>query len=192
MCTFGHHSRIIVSRQGGLAPPRATRRGELKMGVVAGRSGAPVDPPGLSNSCAVERDRNRRGRRRVRQVRADAPCTSATRTRDVPLARRCMAQGQSTAVATRSVGAPRDMAGASQRAAVDRRPATPVLRGRPGPTVRWGRVHQGHGRTAGLGVLFASQWRTQEAECLPRDVLRRSSPPTSSRDGTTARRCLCH
>ena len=29
----------------------------------------------------------------MRQVRADAPCTSATRTRDVPLARRRVAQG---------------------------------------------------------------------------------------------------
>ena len=35
-------------------------------------------------------------------------------------------------------------------------------------------------------------WGARGAECLPCDVPRRSSPATSSRDGTTARRCLCH
>src|SRR5271157_6464168 len=60
-----------------IGPSESYQKRGAAFGVVAGRSGAPVDPPGLSNSCAVERDRNRRGRRRVRQVRADAPCTSA-------------------------------------------------------------------------------------------------------------------
>ena|SRR5271157_1395323 len=147
-------------------PAESYQERGAELGVVAGRSGTPVDPPGLSNSGALERDRNRRGRRRVRQVRVDEPCTSATRTRDVPLAGGRVAQGQPTAVAMRSVGARRDVAGASQRAAVDRRPATPALRGRPGPTVRRGRVHQGHGRTAGLGILCASQGTAQEAEAV--------------------------
>jgi len=42
------------------------------------------------------------------------------------------------------------------------------------------------------GIVAPEPWGARGAECLPRDVLRRSSSATSSRDGTTARRCLCH
>jgi len=48
------------------------------------------------------------------------------------------------------------------------------------------------GRRNVPSIVAPEPWGARGAECLPRDVLRRSSPATSSRDGTTARRCLCH
>src|SRR5208337_3769526 len=54
------------------------------------------------------------------------------------------------------------------------------------------RVSVWPGRRNVPGIVAPEPWGARGAECLPRDVLRRSSPATSSRDGTTARRCLCH
>jgi len=48
------------------------------------------------------------------------------------------------------------------------------------------------GRRYVPGIVAPDSWGARGAECLPRDVLRRSSPATSPCDGTTARRCLCH
>ncbi len=48
------------------------------------------------------------------------------------------------------------------------------------------------GRRRVPGIVAPDSWGARGAECLPRDVLRRSSPATSPCDGTTARRCLCH
>ena len=54
------------------------------------------------------------------------------------------------------------------------------------------RVSVWPGRRRVPGIVAPDSWGARGAECLPRDVLRRSSPATSSCDGTTARRCLCH
>ena len=54
------------------------------------------------------------------------------------------------------------------------------------------RVSVWPGRRRVPGIVAPDSWGARGAECLPRDVSRRSSPATSSRDGTTARRCLCH
>ena len=48
------------------------------------------------------------------------------------------------------------------------------------------------GRRCVPGIVAPDSWGARGAECLPRNVLRRSSPATSPCDGTTARRCLCH
>ena len=48
------------------------------------------------------------------------------------------------------------------------------------------------GRRRVPGIVAPDSWGARGAECLPRDVLRRSSPATSPCDGTTARRSLCH
>jgi len=57
---------------------------------------------------------------------------------------------------------------------------------------RRARVSVWPGRRNVPSIVAPEPWGARGAECLPRDVLRRSSPATSSRDGTTARRCLCH
>jgi len=54
------------------------------------------------------------------------------------------------------------------------------------------RVSVWPGRRRVPGIVAPDSWGARGVECLPRDVLRRSSPATSPRDGTTARRCLCH
>src|SRR5271165_2929529 len=54
------------------------------------------------------------------------------------------------------------------------------------------RVSVWPGRRRIPGIVAPDSWGARGAECLPCDVPRRSSPATSSRDGTTARRCLCH
>ena len=54
------------------------------------------------------------------------------------------------------------------------------------------RVSVWPGRRCVPGIVAPDSWGARGAECLPRDVLRRSSPATSPCDGTTARRCLCH
>src|SRR5271165_603708 len=54
------------------------------------------------------------------------------------------------------------------------------------------RVSVWPGRRRVPGIVAPDSWGARGAECLPRDVLRRSSPATSPCDGTTARRCLCH
>ena len=54
------------------------------------------------------------------------------------------------------------------------------------------RVSGWPGRRRVPGIVAPDSWGARGAECLPRDVLRRSSPATSPCDGTTARRCLCH
>ena len=54
------------------------------------------------------------------------------------------------------------------------------------------RVSVWPGRRRVPGIVAPDSWGARGAECLPCDVPRRSSPATSSRDGTTARRCLCH
>src|SRR5208337_2716099 len=41
-------------------------------------------------------------------------------------------------------------------------------------------------------IVAPDSWGARGAECLPRAVLRRSSPASSPCDGITARRCLCH
>ena len=53
------------------------------------------------------------------------------------------------------------------------------------------RVSVWPGRRRVPGIVAPDSWGARGAECLPRDVLRRSSPATSPCDGTTARRCLC-
>ena len=53
------------------------------------------------------------------------------------------------------------------------------------------RVSVWPGRHRVPGIVAPDSWGARGAECLPRDVLRRSSPATSPCDGTTARRCLC-
>src|SRR5271157_3774226 len=47
------------------------------------------------------------------------------------------------------------------------------------------------GRRCVPGIVAPDSWGARGAECLPRDVLRHSSPVISTCDGTTARRCLC-
>ena len=54
------------------------------------------------------------------------------------------------------------------------------------------RVSVWPGRRHVPGIVAPEPWGARGAECLPRDVLRRSSPATSSCDGTTVHRCLCH
>ena len=54
------------------------------------------------------------------------------------------------------------------------------------------RVSVWPGRRRVPGIVAPDSWGARGAECLPRDVLRRSSPATSPCDGTTAHRCLCH
>ena len=54
------------------------------------------------------------------------------------------------------------------------------------------RVSVWPGRRRVPGIVAPDSWGARGAECLPRDVLRRSSPATSLCDGTTACRCLCH
>ena len=54
------------------------------------------------------------------------------------------------------------------------------------------RVSVWPGRRRVPGIVAPDSWGARGAECLPCDVPRRSSPATSSRDGTTVRRCLCH
>ena len=54
------------------------------------------------------------------------------------------------------------------------------------------RVSVWPGRRRVPGIVAPDSWGARGAECLPRDVLRRSSPATSPCEGTTARRCLCH
>ena len=54
------------------------------------------------------------------------------------------------------------------------------------------RVSVWPGRRRVPGIVAPDSWGARGAECLPRDVLRRSSPATSPCDGTTVRRCLCH
>ena len=54
------------------------------------------------------------------------------------------------------------------------------------------RVSVWPGRRRVPGIVAPDSWGARGSECLPRDVLRRSSPATSPCDGTTARRCLCH
>ena len=54
------------------------------------------------------------------------------------------------------------------------------------------RVSVWPGRRRVPGIVAPDSWGARGAECLPRDVLRRSSPATSACDGTTAHRCLCH
>jgi hypothetical protein len=46
-------------------------------------------------------------------------------------------------------------------------------------------------RFIGAGPFFGARWGARGAECLPRDVRRRSSQATSRFDGSTAHRCLC-
>jgi len=46
-------------------------------------------------------------------------------------------------------------------------------------------------RFIGAGALFCARWGARGAECLPRDVPRRSSQATSRFDGITAHRRLC-
>ena len=45
-------------------------------------------------------------------------------------------------------------------------------------------------RFIGAGAFFCARWGVRGAECLPRDVRRRSSQATSRFDGSTAHRCL--
>ena len=54
------------------------------------------------------------------------------------------------------------------------------------------RVSVWPGRRRVPGIVAPDSWGARGAECLPCDVPRRTSPATSSRDGTTAHRCLCH
>ena len=54
------------------------------------------------------------------------------------------------------------------------------------------RVSVWPGRRRVPGIVAPDSWGARGAECLPRDVLRRSSPATSRCDSTTVRRCLCH
>jgi len=54
------------------------------------------------------------------------------------------------------------------------------------------RVSVWPGRRRVPDIVAPDSWGARGAECLPRDVLRRSSPATSPCDDTTARRCLCH
>ena len=54
------------------------------------------------------------------------------------------------------------------------------------------RVSVWPGRRRVPGIVAPDSWGARGAECLSRDVLRRSSPATSPCDGTTAHRCLCH
>ena len=54
------------------------------------------------------------------------------------------------------------------------------------------RVSVWPGRRRVPGIVAPDSWGARGVECLPRDVLRRSSPATSPCDGTTVRRCLCH
>ena len=54
------------------------------------------------------------------------------------------------------------------------------------------RVSVWPGRRRVPGIVAPDSWGARGAECLPRDVLRRSSPATNPCDGTTAHRCLCH
>ena len=54
------------------------------------------------------------------------------------------------------------------------------------------RVSVWPGRRCVPGIVAPGPRGARGAECLPRDVLRRSSPATSPCDGITARRCLCH
>ena len=54
------------------------------------------------------------------------------------------------------------------------------------------RVSVWPGRRRVPGIVAPDSWGARGAECLPRDVLRRSSPATSPCDGTTGRRCVCH
>ena len=54
------------------------------------------------------------------------------------------------------------------------------------------RVSVWPGRRCVPGIVAPDSWGARGAECLPRDVLRRSSPASSPCDGITARRCLCH
>ena len=54
------------------------------------------------------------------------------------------------------------------------------------------RVSVWPGRRRVPGIVAPDSWGARGAECLPRDVLRRSSSATSPCDGTTVRRCLCH
>ena len=54
------------------------------------------------------------------------------------------------------------------------------------------RVSVWPGRRRVPGIVAPDSWGARGAECLPRDVLRRSSSATSRCDGTTAHRCLCH
>src|SRR5208337_4562096 len=53
------------------------------------------------------------------------------------------------------------------------------------------RVSVWPGRRCVPGIVAPDSWGARGAECLPRDVLRHSSPVISTCDGTTARRCLC-
>src|SRR5208283_901983 len=46
-------------------------------------------------------------------------------------------------------------------------------------------------RLIGAGAFFCARWGARGAECLPRDVRRRSSQATSRFDGITAHPCLC-
>src|SRR5208282_3324982 len=46
-------------------------------------------------------------------------------------------------------------------------------------------------RFIGAGAFFCARWGARGAECLPRDVRRRSSQATSRFDGSTVHRCLC-
>ncbi len=114
------------------------------MGVVAGRSGAPVDPPCGPRAAHCCCDAFRSVRDEMWLARANEPLLTGDLQR--------------------------------LRYAVGR-----------GPTVRRGRVHQGHGPTAGLGVLFASQWTTQEAESVT--ALR---PPFVTRADLTSNRTRSH
>ena len=52
------------------------------------------------------------------------------------------------------------------------------------------RVSVWPGRRRVPGIVAPDFWGARGAECLPRDVLRRSSPATSPCNGTTAHRCL--
>src|SRR5271166_5798916 len=54
------------------------------------------------------------------------------------------------------------------------------------------RVSVWPGRRRVPDIVAPDSWGARGAKCLPRDVLRRSSPATSPCDGTTARRYLCH
>ena len=61
-----------------------------------------------------------------------------------------------------------------------------MISGASSPRVVW------PGRRRVPEIVAPDSWGARGAECLPRDVLRRSSPATSPCDGTTVRRCLCH
>ena len=53
------------------------------------------------------------------------------------------------------------------------------------------RVSVWPGRRRVPGIVAPDSWGARGAECLPRDVLRRSSPATSPCDGTTGRADVC-